>query len=107
VGQVDSLTETEQLPYFCTPTFTICAIYAQNTDKIISYYFISAVENWIVLGRWRFDRSRGLRLECKNPNLPDTELKLLQQSEKGIEGSALFRNINIDIYLFFSCAHSK
>ena len=49
-------------------------------------YLVSAVENWIVLGRWRFDSNRGLRLECKRPQLADTELKELGYAENGSAG---------------------
>jgi hypothetical protein len=31
----------------------------------------------LVLGRWKYDPKRGLRLECRNPQRPDSELRLL------------------------------
>jgi len=58
-------------------------------------YCFSAVENRITLGRWRFDPKRGLRLECKKPQLADTELKLLGYSEMNTTG------INFFLFLVF------
>jgi hypothetical protein len=52
-------------------------------------YFVSATETWMAVGRWKYDPSRGLRLECKKPQLADTELKELGYADSNTSGSIL------------------
>lgn len=49
-----------------------------------------AVSEWINIGRWRFDPSRGLRLDCKNPQRSDTELRGIY----GVTGTSTFEEGN-------------
>ena len=50
--------------------------------SFIFVIYCRAVNTWLKVGRWIYDPKRGLRLECKAPQLPDSALKDMGYEEK-------------------------